>query len=112
MTSSDLQTPQEEAAYINDPEPNVDGDNWDDELDGEGDLDPDATWEGNDALSIESSVTISSTKTSSKRTFDDLDEELDTAITPSSPPGTLLFDCGCSSRLFCPSGSKRFRVEP
>ncbi len=46
---------------------------WDDELDGDGELD--STWDEQDSPSAQSSVTVSSTKTSMKRSLDETDFE-------------------------------------
>lgn len=73
-------------------------DDWNDDLDGEGD--PDTTWDTeeqeHDTISNESSVTLStmSSKTSSKRGFDEAeldDAHLDTdRISPPSSPGMMI----------------------
>ncbi|KAF7440929.1 hypothetical protein PC9H_001278 [Pleurotus ostreatus] len=60
---------------------------WDDELDGDGELD--STWDEQDSPSAQSSVTVSSTKTSMKRSLDETDfEELvqeEEEVSPGSP---------------------------
>jgi hypothetical protein len=61
---------------------------WDDNLDGEGE--PDTTWsvEDHDADSNESSVTLSS-KTSSKRNHTEFDEDDSAEVVTETSPGRL-----------------------
>lgn len=75
---------------------NYDDQEWDDTLDGEGDLD--TTWEEDqepeqdqETLSNESSVTLSSKASSSKRSFDEVEpEEGDVASASLGSPGIFI----------------------
>jgi hypothetical protein len=74
---------------VDDPE--VFEEEWDDSLDGEGE--PDVAEEhDHEVASNESSVTLSS-KTSSKRTYHEVDDEVDDlhSFSPPSSPGPSLF---------------------
>lgn len=83
--------------------PAYDENNWDDSLDGEGDAD--ITWElerqhEHETASNESSVTLSS-KTSTKRTIDEVELEELAGLSPPSSPGKsmvyLMMSCNSSS---------------
>jgi hypothetical protein len=94
--SSQVHQPAHDAvAVVDDPETFGD-EEWDDSLDGEGEIDIawDATEHEHEVASNESSVTLSS-KTSSKRTYHDVEDEIDGVgeISQSSSPGQYSLAC-------------------
>lgn len=66
---------------------------WDDDLDGEGDIDEDWTADPDDGVSNQSSATLSSIASSSKRGYDEIDSDNENDGGEPSPqntsPGTL-----------------------
>jgi hypothetical protein len=87
LAESSSNVPAHDAVVVDDPE--IFGDEeWDDSLDGEGEIDIawDATAHEHEVASNESSVTLSS-KTSSKRTYHDVEAEID-GTDEISPPSS------------------------
>ena len=98
--------------------PDLEDDNeWDDELDADGEVDNAWPVDHDDGVSNQSSATLSSTTSIAKRVYDELDSEQDGDDDSNSPPNhspgkspfcahpiTILTDCHCFLEL------KRLRI--
>jgi hypothetical protein len=112
-STSPQKVPELELEY-----PDLEDDNeWDDELDADGEVDNAWPVDHDDGVSNQSSATLSSTTSIAKRVYDELDSEQDGDDDSNSPPNhspgkslfcghpiTILTDCHCFLEL------KRLRI--